>query len=426
MISKPEYEAELARTRDTRMNWWRDARFGMFIHYGLYSQLNSMEWVMLAENYEVEEYEKYADNFGYKKGSAREWAKLAKDAGMKYAVLTTRHHEGFSLWDSKVNPYNSVNYGTKIDVVREFVDACREFGLKIGLYSSVMDWHHPDGWKCAIDMDARKRFTSYIQELNRELMTNYGKIDILWYDIPEPLKSHEGWNFLEINQMVRSLQPHLLINCRCRMDEDFGTPEQKIQPMERDWESCITFQGLSWGYVDAEQAVPYSCRPQEILRMLAKTTANGGNLLLNIGPAPDGSVPETMSVPLKKVGKWLESNGKAVYGKMDKVGWTKLNGVSDMTFDDNRLYVWNLIWPKDNKLGLGGIVDAKLVSAKLLHDGSNVEFVQDGQRIRLINLPDQCPDTNLQIPVFELTFDKKPRYITGSYYPHRYEGQTFR
>ena len=172
LLSKTEYEICVAETRDERMKWWRDARFGMFIHLGLYSVYGKHEWAMAMENWPIEEYAKFADDFLPQKGCCREWAKLAKQAGMKYMVLTTRHHEGFSLWDSKVNSFNSVNYGPKRDIVEEFVQACREFDLKIGFYSSLMDWHHPDGGACAFDQEARIRFTKYIMELNRELMSN--------------------------------------------------------------------------------------------------------------------------------------------------------------------------------------------------------------------------------------------------------------
>lgn len=175
LLSKPEYERAITATRDERMAWWREARFGMFIHYGLYSLLGRQEWVMAHENQPVEEYEKLADQFHPKPGAPREWAALARKAGMKYMVLTTRHHEGFSLWDSQVNPYNSVNHGAGRDVVKEFVEACREFDLKIGFYSSLADWHHPDSWQCAFDSGARARFCGYIKELNRELLTQYEK-----------------------------------------------------------------------------------------------------------------------------------------------------------------------------------------------------------------------------------------------------------
>jgi alpha-L-fucosidase len=142
------------------------------------------------------------------------------------------------------------------------MDACREFGLRMGFYSSLMDWHHPDGWRCAFDTQARARFTSFIRESNRELMTQYGKIDILWYDVARPMESWEGWDSLELNQMVRELQPDILINNRSRLDEDFGTPEGRVAAMDRDWEACMTFNDISWGYVDSAQAAPYSYNAQ--------------------------------------------------------------------------------------------------------------------------------------------------------------------
>ena len=169
LLSKTDYEKWIAQTRPERMAWWREARFGMFVHFGLYATVGRNEWVMSVENYPIPEYEKLADQFNPQPGAPRKWAELAKKAGMKYMVMTTRHHEGFSLWDSKVNPYNSVNYGPKRDIVREFVDACREFDLKIGFYSSLMDWHHPDSWRCAFDTEARRRFNTYLTGLNREL-----------------------------------------------------------------------------------------------------------------------------------------------------------------------------------------------------------------------------------------------------------------
>ncbi|MDR1059639.1 MAG: alpha-L-fucosidase, partial [Clostridiales bacterium] len=270
ILSRKEYEAATAKTRDSRMDWWRQARFGMFVHYGLYSQPGRNEWLMAYENCPIAEYEQLARTFSPKPGAPREWAALAKKAGMNYMVLTTRHHEGFSLWDSKANPYNSVNYGPKRDIVREFVDACREFGLRIGFYSSLMDWHHPDGWRCAFDSEARARFNQYILDLNTELLTQYGKIDVLWYDVSEPMESWEGWNSVEINQKLRAIQPDIIINNRSKLDEDFGTPEEHISADSRDWEACMTFNGISWGYVDAAQAANYAYNAQGILRMLAR------------------------------------------------------------------------------------------------------------------------------------------------------------
>ena len=312
ILSKPEYERWTAETRDRRMDWWRQARYGMFVHYGLFSTVGRHEWGMVQENWPIEEYEKLADNFNPKPGAPREWAKLAKAAGMKYMVMITRHHEGFSLWDSKANPYNSVNYGPHRDLVREFVDACREFGLGIGFYSTCMEWHHPDSGRCAYDNEARKRYTQFLMDINTELLTNYGKIDILWYDVPAPMESWEGWDSLVRNQKLRELQPDIIINDRSRLPEDFGTPEEHVTPGERDWEACMTFNGLSWGYVDSEQAKPFSYSAQQIIKMINTCAANGGNLLLNIGPTPDGSVPEEAVEPLLKVGEWLKENGYEV------------------------------------------------------------------------------------------------------------------
>ena len=426
MNSKLEYEAEIKKTRDARMEWWREARFGMFVHYGLYSQLGTHEWSMSLGNYEVEEYEKFADTFGYVKGSAKKWAVLAKNAGMKYVVLTTRHHEGFSLWDSKANPYNSVNFGPKIDIVREFVDACRENDLRIGFYSTLMDWHHPDSWKCAFDTEARKRFTDYIKDINRELMTNYGKIDILWYDVPEPMESWEGWDSLELNKMVRALQPDIIINDRSRLDEDFGTPEENIVPVERDWEACMTFNGLSWGYLDEKQTLPYSYTPNQILRMLSKVTYSGGNLLLNVGPRPDGGVPDDAIKPLEKVGRWLKENGEAAYGKMDKSGHLWLSGICDFTIKDVNLYAWDNIWPPNGVLRIGGIVEGSVIKAELLSNGSDVDFEQVGQYVLLKNLPKENPDKNVGTPVFKLVFDKKPKFVRCSYFPQINNGVAYR
>jgi len=430
LLSKPEYEEQIAVTRDQRMGWWREARFGMFIHYGLYSQIGRNEWAMADENIPIAEYEKLADTFCPKPGAPREWAALAKKAGMKYMVLTTRHHEGFSLWDSKANPYNSVNYGPKRDIVREFVDACREYDLRIGFYSSLLDFHHSDAGRAAYDNEARMRFTRYIRELNTELLTQYGKIDILWYDIPLPMESWEGWDSLERNQHLRELQPDIIINNRSRLDEDFGTPEGHIRSEDRDWEACMTFNGISWGYVDSAQAVPYSHSAQQIIRMLWQCANGGGNLLLNIGPAPDGSVPSEAVEPLATVGNWLRENGTAVYGRLtsNKKGGPEKkfagNAVTGATCsgDGKTIYLWNWIWPSNGRMGIGGYLDAPK-SVRLLKDGTPLEFEYIGHRIVLKNLPPKAPDSITGTTVIALEFDELPRYLSQSYYPQIHGGR---
>lgn len=411
------YNAAIAATRDERMAWWRDARFGMFVHYGLYSQLGRQEWSMSAENIPIEEYEKLADRFCPKEGAPREWAKLAKEAGMKYMVLTTRHHEGFSLWDSKANPYNSMNYGPHRDIVKEFVEACREYDLKIGFYTSLMDWHHPDGWKCAFDNEARKRFTKYIEDLNTELLTQYGKIDILWYDVPRPMQSWEGWDSLERNQRLRAIQPHIIINDRSLLPEDFGTPEEEIKAEGRDWEACMTFNGISWGYVDEEQAKEFSYTAPQILRMLKTCTIGGGNLLLNIGPKPDGSVPADVIEPLKRVGRWLQTNGEAVYGRRPKTERRDSTWISGTTvsLDEKTHYVWQWIWPAGGSFSLGGYRTAPK-KITIMATGQDVPFTFDGHRITMTNMPEKCPDPN-GTAVIKIEFDEKPEFIRFSRFP---------
>ena len=403
------------------MKWWREARFGMFVHYGLYSTAARQEWLQLYENIPLDEYKKLADDFNPKPGAAREWCALAKEAGMKYVVLTTRHHEGFSLWDSKANPYNSVNYGPKRDLVREFVDACREFDLRIGFYSSLMDWQHPDSAACAYDSTTRKRFLDYIEALNVELLTNYGKIDILWYDVARPMEHHESWDSLARNQRLRFLQPDIIINNRSRLDEDFGTPEERIVSENRDWESCMTFNGLSWGYIDSHQALPYSYNAQRILSMLHQCTSSGGNLLLNIGPAPDGSVPAEACLPLKQVGAWLKENGEAVYGIVTKRGGVKGNGVSVASFKQNTMYVWNRIWPSEGTMVLGGFLNSPIKIS--LIDGTPIYFVHQGHRIILKNLPTEAPDKICGVSIIKVEFDKPAEWVFGSYYPQNRGGQ---
>ncbi|MEI6578581.1 MAG: alpha-L-fucosidase [Eubacteriales bacterium] len=427
--SKAVYEKELAASRDNRMQWWRDARFGMFIHFGVYSTLGRHEWAMSAENIEISEYEKYAENFNPKPGAPREWAALAKEAGQKYMVLTTRHHDGFSLWDSKVNPFNSVNYGPKRDIVREFVDACREFDLKIGFYSSLMDWHHPDGAACAYDPEANKCFTEYIYRLNYELLTQYGKIDILWYDVACPMTSYEGWDSLARNQKLRELQPNIIINNRSLLDEDFGTPEDQItaESSGRDWEACMTYNGISWGYIDQKQVSPYSHNAHQIIRMLEKVSLGFGNLLLNIGPAPDGSVPVEAIEPLRNVGKWLEKNGEAVYNLKKPTwntgitGWCG-SGVCNPSCSGKNVYIWNWIWPEGGKLSLGGYM-GKLRSATVLAGNTPVEFEQNARRITLINLPAEAPDKVLGINVIKLEFEDEYTFIPFSAIPQLHGGE---
>lgn len=426
ILCKADYEEEIAKSRPQRMKWWREARFGMFIHYGLYSSLQTHEWSMAFENYTIEEYEKAVpEDFNFDKDAPRKWVALAKKAGMKYVVLTTRHHDGFSLWNSKVNPFNATTLGPKCDVVKEFVDACRAEDMKIGFYFSLMDWHHEDGWRCAFDPDSRRRFTQYLQGMLRELMTNYGKIDILWYDIPRPMAHHEGWDSLAMNQMVRGLQPDIIINNRSLLEEDFSTPEESIIAGEKDWEACMTFNGISWGYIDHEATVPYSYNAHQIARMLCKAAAGGGNLLLNIGPMADGTIPPETIEPLSKIGAWLSANGEAVYGPKVPTCVYRANGLCSASENAEYVYIWNWIWPPDGQLRLGGFLN-KLVEVQELATGENIPFVQNENRIVLGPLPAKSPDKELSLTVFRLKFEDAPQYARGYLYPQLHQGRQYK
>ena len=251
-FAQPESTAPATSTvadRDRRMQWWHEARFGMFIHFGLYSVLGRHEWAMEEEGIPVAEYQQLAKQFNPQPHAARAWAKLAKQAGMKYMVMTSKHHEGFCNFDTKLTNYCAPKQAAGRDLVAEFYEAARSEGLRVGFYYSLMDWHHPDGARCATDEAARRRFVEYTHGLVRELCTNYGKLDILWYDVAWPL-SAEGWESVKMNKMVRQLQPDILLNNRANIPEDFTTPEQRITASAEPWESCMTMND-SWGYQES-------------------------------------------------------------------------------------------------------------------------------------------------------------------------------
>ena len=415
-----QYEAGVARTRAKRMKWWHEARFGMFVHWGLYSVIGRHEWAMAIESIAKSEYEKLAAKFKPKPRPAREWARLAKAAGMKYMVMTTKHHDGFCLWDTKQTTFNAAARGPGRDLVAEYVDACREFGLKIGFYYSLMDWNHPDGARCAMDPAARGRFLDFTHGAVRELMSNYGKIDILWYDVALPFASHEGWQSLAMNQMARKLQPHIIINNRSRLDEDFSTPEEHVTAADagRGWESCMTFNKVSWGYMPAAAIDSY--RARDIVMMLRTVTAGRGNLLLNIGPAPDGSVPPEAVEPLKTTGKWLAKNGKCVYGAVDRADIPNSSACGPFTRRGNKVYFWVRCWG-GREMPLGGF-RTKLKAARMLTTGKKIDFEQSGARIVLKNLPRTNPDKLVAVTVIELEFASKPAHKRGATTPALWTG----
>jgi len=378
------------KDRIRRMKWWHQAKFGMFIHWGLYSLIGRHEWAMENEGIPVAEYEKLAKKFNPKPNAARDWAKLAKRAGMKYMVMTTKHHEGFCLFDTKLTDYCASKQACGRDLVAEYVNAAREQGLRIGFYYSLMDWHHPDGAKCANDESARKRFVKYIHGQVRELMTNYGKIDILWYDVNWPL-TPEQWEAAEMNRMVRELQPDIIINNRTGLPEDFSTPEQHVrgEPEGRAWEACMTMND-SWGYHKADDAWK---TPKRILRNLITCARDGGNYLLNIGPKPDGSVPEESVRILNTIGGWMDKYGHTIYGA-ERCN-VKRSAFANFTRKGNTLYVHVHFWP-GQEWAIGGL-RTKVLSAKILPKGEPVDYEQDEFRVKFSGLPEEAPDNPISV-----------------------------
>ena len=402
------------KTRAKRMAWWHEARFGMFVHWGLYAQLGRHEWAMNRERIPVEEYERLAGTWRPKERPMREWARLAVDAGMKYMVMTTKHHEGFCLWDTEQTDYNAAKRGPGRDLVREYVEACREAGLRVGFYYSLMDWHHPDGARCAKDEKARRRFLDFTQGCVRELMSNYGKIDILWYDVSWPLATPKLWESAKMNAMVRRLQPDIIINNRSQLPEDFGTPEEHIQAAEagRAWEACMTFNG-SWGYFPSAPDEDWHSS-RSVIGMLRQVAGGGGNLLLNIGPAPDGSVPPLAYDRLLPVGKWLRAYGDAVYGKVDRVQgqldeWLNHGA---WTLKGNTAYYCTGRWV-GSEIVIGGL-KTKVRRITILGSETEVAFEQTANQLFLRGLPPQNPDPIARYAVLKLEFEKKPRQVLGA------------
>lgn len=384
---------------ERRMKWWHEAKFGMFIHWGLYSVLGRHEWAMEQEAIPVAEYEPLAKQFRPKPNAAREWARLARKAGMKYMVMTSKHHEGFCLFDTKTTSYCAPKQGPGRDLVKEYIDAARAEGLHAGLYYSLMDWHHPDGAKCQSDEASRRRFVDYIHTQVREICTNYGKLGVLWYDVAWPL-SAEGWESVKLNRMVRELQPDIIINNRSKIPEDFDTPEQRIEASKnRNWEACMTMNN-SWGYHKNDDDWK---SPKTIVRNLITCARGGGNYLLNIGPLPDGSIPPESVRVLTAVGDWTAKNGASIYGA-DPCQVTRSNYLN-FSRKGNTLYAHAWAWPGET-LAIGGLT-SKVVSARFLTSGKPVKFVQDDWRVRLTGLPADAPDNPVTTMVVEC--DSEPR-----------------
>ncbi len=296
--------------------WFNEVRYGMFIHWGAYSQAARGEWIMNRELIPADEYRRlYVENFRAENYDPAVWAQQARDWGFGYAVLTTRHHDGYALWDSKVNPFNAAKLGPKRDLVAPYVAALRAAGLKVGLYYSPANWSHPDypgpffrdwpgenDWK---DGASRQRFIAYYRAELEELLTGYGKIDYLWFDgcIPENIDG------AETIEMLRKWQPEMLINNRLGNPFDIKCCEQAIKAAQpgQDWEACMTLND-NWGYNAHDENWK---SPVDVIKLLCECAGQGGNLLLNVGPMADGTIPAGSVKILDAVGKWMQVNREA-------------------------------------------------------------------------------------------------------------------
>ncbi|MDD5706932.1 MAG: alpha-L-fucosidase [Kiritimatiellae bacterium] len=383
-------------------------RYGMFIHFGLYSVYGRHEWAMCYERIPKAQYRQVAKRFKPREGCAREWVKLAKSVGMRYACLTTRHCEGYSLFDSPANPFNAVRTGPRRDLVREFVEACRENGIRPCLYYSVADWGDP-GFVAGPKDDPKgwKRFIGVVHAELKTLMTNYGEIDYLFYDAcpPDP----KVWGVAELNAEIRHLQPNILISDRCCLNEDVASAEQHTMSSPgKPWECCLTMNE-SWGYNSTDEDWK---TPRELVKTLLICIHNDGNLLLNVGPQADGTVPARSVRDLKAAWRWISRNKELVYG-------TKGN---PFNYADQKLSAYRghtayvplhfYHGPDTVVAGIGN----KVRSARVLGAGQAVRFRQKNGRVSLIGLPARMPDKPFTVIALEL--DGPPHGI-----PHPLLGQ---
>ncbi|HWI56057.1 MAG TPA: alpha-L-fucosidase, partial [Bacillota bacterium] len=445
LAQNPETSAQ----REARMAWWREARFGMFVHWGLYSGLagtwqgkavgtnGGMEWIQQRVQADTDTYAKAAlPLFQPRADFARDWARLAKQAGCRYLVFTTKHHEGFALHDSKAGDYNA---GAVLhrDLVKEIVEAARAEGLRVGFYHSVIDWHH-DQYAYAKSQQLphplrgqpypngerdHAKYQTYLHQQVNELVSNY-PVDILWWDYSsQDFQGDAAWRASELMQLVRTKRPDIIMNNRLfrsreagwasmgtegylpQLDPkygDFVTPEQHIPATGMpgvDWETCMTLN-TTWGYSDHDHAWKSD---QTLIRNLIDIASKGGNYLLNIGPKGDGTVPEESVSSLQAIGRWMQANGEAIYGTtaspFEKLTWGRCTQ-KKLADKNTRLYLHVFDWPKDGKLVVPGLAN-KPLKASLLAGGKRLK-VEGGQGSLTINLPAAVPDPIASVVVLEV------------------------
>jgi alpha-L-fucosidase len=368
-----------------RTKWWREAKFGMFIHWGVYSVPASArggaEWYLHGSRMQVKDYEKFAQQFNPVRFDAAEWVRTAKRAGMKYIVITSKHHDGFCMFDTKLTDW-CITKATpfKRDPLKELAAECKKQGIRLGFYHSIMDWHHPDylprrEWEketrpaTGASLD---RYIDYMKGQLAELLTNYGPVAVLWFD--------GGWEHnaaelhsQEVNAMIRRLQPAIIINDRNHLPEDHSTPEQTIpagaMPNNRLWETCMTIND-TWGYTrDNTNWKP----TEDLIRKLCDIAHKGGNFLLNVGPTELGEFPRPIVERLEGMGKWLDANGAAIYGT-SKSPWKKLPFDGRCTVKGNRLFLHVFRWPDEGLRVVG--LKTTVLSAQALASHERLTFTR--------------------------------------------------
>jgi alpha-L-fucosidase len=387
-----------------RIRWWIEARFGMFIHWGLYSVPGRGEWIMYQEHIPNEEYAKLAEQFHPRHFDARDWVSMAQDTGMRYMVLTTRHHDGFCLFDSQVSEFTAPKTAARRDFIAEYAEACQAAGMRMGFYYSLEDWRFP-GQLPHLPMKADSVYEPMVEQAHaqvRELCSNYGKVDVLWYDGGFP--SHV-WRARELNAMVRCLQPDIILDDRAGIPEDFGTPENVVSPQAGPWEACYTMND-SWGYAPGD--LNYKT-PATLLRLLASCVAQDGNFLLNVGPDGEGRFPPQAVAALRAIGEWMRVHGDAIYGAgrscviAPAVGWSTRAG--------DKVYLLIQRWPGATLpfAWCGSTVR----SARFVTTGQTLTIEHRNDRVWLYGLPEEAPDPYLN--VVELTFDGEPHMHDPAY-----------
>lgn len=395
------------------LKWFQEARFGLFIHWGVYSQIGREEWARELLHIPWAEYQKYARDFNPVNYNPQQWVKLAREAGVKYIVITSKHHDGFCLFDSAYTENDSLGSRVRRDLLGELVKACREENMPIGFYYSIMDWYHPDylprrSWekdRPAAGADFR-RYVQYMKNQLRELVEKYQPV-IMWFD-GEWEHKNEDYDAVGVGQMLRQLKPDILINDRLFNRApglgDFGTPENYVPATGwrnkdgslRPWEVCLTINFNGWGYNHYE--TEFRNAPQ-LIRQLVEVASKGGNLLLNIGPRPDGTIQPEFVERLQQIGSWLKINGEAIYGCQPSI-FEKLPFFGRCTVKGNRLFIYIMGWPQDKKIVLPGLKN-KVQRVYFLANQEKLKFGREKNDL-VIRLPEKALDSVATVVVVEV------------------------